>query len=44
MKFDSMTGNDIGKYTLNFGHDPDYDPDLRSGRNTFSFNSIFCWS
>ena len=37
MKFGRMTDNDIGKNPLNFGHDPDHDPDPRSGRNTLSF-------
>ena len=36
MKFGSMTENDIGKNPLSFGHDPD----LKSGRSTFSSKSV----
>ena len=44
MKFGSMTDNDMEKIPLNFGHYPDHDPDLSSGKNTFTFKSITRWS
>ena len=43
MKFGRMADNVIGKNPLNFGHDPDHDPDLRPGRNAFSFKSVTCF-
>ena len=42
MKFGSITDNGIGQKPLNFGHDPDHDPDLGCGRNTVSFKTVTC--
>ena len=44
MKFRSTADNDIGKNSLNFGHDPDHDPNLKFRRGIFNFKSITCWS
>ena len=41
MTFGRMTDYDIGKHSINFGHDPDYDRDLRSGKKYFQYHERF---